>query len=85
MPEQAEYFTRNTDDFRVEIEMVFADFATKIQGKTAQEFIVFHDAYNYLMESVGIESSLKIPFSKNVLHETGTSHMKDLINEVELH
>ena len=29
--------------------------------------------------------NLKVPFSENVLHESGTAHMAELIEEVELH
>jgi ABC-type Zn2+ transport system substrate-binding protein/surface adhesin len=37
------------------------------------------------MESIWVDSDLKIPFSENVLHESGTAHMAELIDEIQLH
>ncbi len=85
LPEQAAYFSQNTDTFITELEQIYTDFEAQVTGKSPREFIVFHDAYNYLMQSVGIDTSLRIPFSENVLHETGTAHMVKLIEEIELH
>lgn len=85
LPEQAELFAENTEIFRAELETIYSDFIVQNADKTPREFIVFHDAYNYLLQSVEIDSNLKIPFSENVLHEAGTAHMVELIEEVELH
>ena len=85
MPEQAEYFQANTESFEIELEKIYSDFASQTSGKTPTEFIVFHDAYNYLMQSVGMDLNLKVPFSENILHETGAAHMAELIEEVEIH
>ena len=32
-----------------------------------------------------MDMNLKVPFSENVLHDTGTAHLAELIEEVELH
>lgn len=85
LPEQAEYFSENTDKFIDELNEIYSEFSLQTAWKTPREFIVFHDAYNYLMQSVGMDSSLRIPFSENVLHETGTAHIAELIEEIELH
>lgn len=85
LPEQAEYFSENTQNFERELNAIYADFTAKTAWKTPSEFIVFHDAYNYLLESARIDLSLKVPFSENVLQETGTAHMKELIEEIEIH
>jgi ABC-type Zn uptake system ZnuABC Zn-binding protein ZnuA len=37
------------------------------------------------MQSADIDLDLKVPFSENVLHETGSAHMVELIEEIELH
>lgn len=84
-PEKSSYFNENTEIFRKNLEGIYQGFSEKNTWKTAKEFIVFHDAYNYLIESIGINPSLKIPFSENVLHETGTAHMAELIQEIEIH
>lgn len=52
MPEQAEYFSINSKNFQKELEEIYSDFTSQTEGKNPQEFIVFHDAYNYLMQSV---------------------------------
>jgi zinc transport system substrate-binding protein len=85
MPEQAEYFSENAENFETELEKIYSDFALQTDGKTPKEFIVFHDAYNYLMESIGMDLNLKVPFSENVLLETGTAHMAELVGEIENH
>jgi len=84
-PEHNEYFDKNTLAFISEIEVVYSDFSNKIDGKIPAEFIVFHDAYNYFMQSVGMDMNLKVPFSENVLHDVWTAHMAELIEEIELH
>lgn len=85
MPEHADYFSENTKNFEAALNALYADFETKIAGKTPKEFIVFHDAYNYLLESVNIPQDVKMPFSENVLHETSVAHMKELTDEIEKH
>lgn len=85
LPEQAEYFKANEAKFTAELESLYNDFTTRVSWKTPKEFIVFHDAYNYLFESIGLDTNLKVVFSENVLHEVGTAHMAELIEEVELH
>ena len=85
LPEQSAMFEENTQTFIADLEKLYSDFETQTSGKTAKEFIVFHDAYNYLMQSVGMDMNLKVPFSQNVLHEAGTAHMVELIEEIELH
>lgn len=85
LPEQTEYFATNTETFINDVEAAYGEFAQKVDGKTPKEFIVFHDAYNYLFASVDLDNNLKIPFSENVLHESGTAHMAELVDEIQLH
>jgi len=85
LPEQAEYFSANVEVFTADIENIYTTFKEDNEWKTPREFIVFHDAYNYMMQSAGIDINLKVPFSENVLHQTGTAHMAELIEEIELH
>lgn len=55
LPEQAAYFSQNTEAFITELEQIYSDFEMQVTGKSPREFIVFHDAYNYLMQSVGMD------------------------------
>ena len=85
LPEQAEYFAQNTQKFGTEVEKIFADFQTQNEQQEAKEFIVFHDAYNYLLDWVWIATDKKIVFSSNAIQEVGTGHMSQLIDEIEIH
>lgn len=85
MPEHADYFSANLQNFESDLNALYEDFAKKHEGKTPTEFIVFHDAYNYLLESASIPQDIKMPFSENVLHETSVAHMKELTDEIEKH
>ncbi len=85
LPSESEYFSNNREIFESELNAIYDEFTGNIAWKAPQEFIVFHDAYNYLFESIGLDSNFKISFSENVLHDTGTAHMKELIDEINLH
>lgn len=85
LPEQAEYFAENTLAFQTDVEKIFTDFAAQNEQLQAKEFIVFHDAYNYLLDSASIPIDNKIIFSPNAIQEIGTAHMGDLIDEIEIH
>ena len=85
LPGPAAYFSENRQKFETELSTIYNEFTENTQWKTPQEFIVFHDAYNYIFESIGLDANLKIPFSENVLHDTWTAHMAELIDEIKLH
>ena len=83
LPEHKSYFENNMKQFTQELEGVYAQFQETVKWKTPQSFIVFHNAYNYLYESIGLNKEKSIPFSENVLHETSISHMKELIDSIK--
>lgn len=85
MPKKADTFAANTQAFIDDLEIEFNNFETQTAGKTASEFIVFHDAYNYLILSIGIDMNLKKTFSENILHDTGTAHLAELSGEIKEH
>ena len=85
VPEQQEYFAQNTSNFIEVLTDIYSDFSTEVANKTPSEFIVFHDAYNYMFKSIGLDQDNKLVFSENVMHELGTSHMAELIDEVQMH
>ncbi|MDD3793533.1 MAG: metal ABC transporter substrate-binding protein [Candidatus Gracilibacteria bacterium] len=84
-PENKEYFENNLNNLKIELETVKNDFLTKINGKEQSEFIIFHDAYNYLFLDLGIDSSKKVVFQKTVLSDPNSAEMKELIDEIKLH
>ena len=85
LPEQAEYFASNTEIFKNDLDGVISDFVEQNTNLEVKEFIVFHDAYNYLFESVWIDNDKKIVFSPNSLQEIGTAHLAEIIDEIEIH
>lgn len=84
-PENKEYFENNLNNLKIELETVKNDFLTKINGKEQSEFIIFHDAYNYLFLDLWIDSSKKVVFQKTVLSDPNSAEMKELIDEIKLH
>ncbi len=85
IPEQSEYFSQNAENFKNEVRSAYKNFAETTAGKSPKKFIVFHDAYNYLMQSVWMDMHLKVPFSENVLHDTGTAYLAELVEQVQEH
>lgn len=84
-PENKVYFENNLASLKVELEKVKNDFLVKINGKNQSEFIIFHDAYNYLFDDLWIDSSKRVVFQKSVLNDPNGAEMKELIDEIKLH
>lgn len=85
MPEQAEYFENNAIQFSSDLQAVYDSFATDTSQKTGNEFIVFHDAYDYMFDSAGINTQWKQIFSENIFGEIGTAHTQKLIDAIAEH
>lgn len=81
-PENQEYFEQNFATFQNEIEVLKEDFMENIKGKTQNDFIVFHDAHNYLLEELNINAEKKHVFRTSVLNDPNSSEMKNLIDEI---
>jgi len=84
-PENKTYFENNLNSLKIELESAKNDFLNIVKDKNQSEFIIFHDAYNYLFIDLNIDSSKKIVFQKNVLNDPNSSEMKELIDEIKLH
>lgn len=84
-PEKKEIFEKNKANFDSEIENIFKKFREENTNKKANHFIVFHDAYNYLLKSVNINSDKKEVFSENVSAEINPAHLKELLQEIKEH
>lgn len=84
-PENKVYFENNLSSLKAELEQIKNDFLAKTNGKKQSEFIIFHDAYNYLFDDLWIESNKKIVFQKSVLNDPNGNQMKELIDEIKLH
>lgn len=85
MPENKDYFLENLANFSAELNNIKTEFLEKNSEKNQKEFIVFHDAYNYLFEELWIDSDNKLVFQKNVLSDPNSKEMKELIDEIKLH
>jgi len=84
-PENKEYFENNLNNLKTEIETAKNVFLNNIKDKKQSEFIIFHDAYNYLFLDLNIDSSKRVVFQKAVLSDPNSSEMKELIDEIKLH
>jgi len=84
-PENKEYFENNLNSLKTELESAKNDFLNIVKDKNQSEFIIFHDAYNYLFIDLNIDSSKRIVFQKSVLSDPNSSEMKELIDEIKLH
>lgn len=84
-PEKKEIFEKNKANFDSEIENIFKNFKEENKNKKVNNFIVFHDAYNYLLQSLNIDSSKKEVFSENVSAEIDAASLKELLDEIKEH
>lgn len=84
-PENKVYFDNNYTTLKGQLKLAKTDFLAATKWKKAKEFIVFHDAYNYLFTELGIDSKSKIVFQKSVLSDPNSSEMKELVDEIKLH
>lgn len=84
-PENKDYFENNYKNLENELLSEKQNFLDNITGKTQSEFIVFHDAYNYLFKELAIDSSKKLVFQTNILSDPDSAEMKKFIDEITLH
>ena len=84
-PENTQIFADNYDAFESQLNTVENIFNDSVAWKEQKYFIAFHDAYNYLLEDLEVDSSKKLVFQKNVLTDPNSAEMKELLEEIELH
>jgi len=84
-PENKEYFENNLNSLKIELESAKNDFLNIVKDKKQSEFIIFHDAYNYLFIDLNVDSNKRVVFQKSVLSDPNSSEMKELIDEIKLH
>ncbi len=82
-PENKDYFNSNLKLFKSELDKIKNDFEQKVKWKTQADFIIFHDAYNYLFSELNLDNSKKHIFRKNVLNNPNSNEMKKLIDEIK--
>lgn len=79
------YFQKNLEYFKSEIVELQLEYEREVNKKTQKEFIVFHDAYNYLFQELNIDNNKKLVFKSNVLNEPNSLELKELIDEIKHH
>lgn len=84
-PSKKEFFEKQYEMFAWELEKVFSEFKASVKEKKQKEFIVFHDAYNYLFHDLGINQEKKLVFRENVMSQPDSADMKELTDKVKLH
>jgi len=82
-PEDKNYFNSNLESFKAELESVKVNFESNINEKQQGDFIVFHDAYNYLFAELNIDSNKKHVFRNSELSDPNSKEVKFLIDEIK--
>lgn len=82
-PENEDYFNANFEWFKNELEIAKKEFKENIKDKKQNNFIVFHDAYNYLFKEIEIDNSKKHIFRTNILSDPNSKEMKEFIDEIK--
>lgn len=81
-PEKKEYFEQNYNNFILEIDNITKDFNLSTSWKNQTNFIVFHDAYNYLFQDLWINSSNKTIYNSNILVDINSKRLSWIEKEV---
>lgn len=81
-PEEKDYFQKNYDDFVSDLDKVSSDFKEEINWKKMQNFIVFHNAYNYLFSDLWVDFNRDFVFMPNILTDMNSVEMKNLQDDV---
>lgn len=77
-PELEWEFKKNAWNFKAELEVIKNDFAKEIEGKSSDKaFIVFHDAYNNLFESLDIKLN-KVVLRENIMQSADAKTIKEI-------
>gem|GEM_PF-1779148 len=82
-PEQKTYFENNLLSFKNELNLEKDNFIKETKEKNMKDFIIFHDAYNYLFTELNLDISKKHVFQKNVLSDPNSIEMKDLLDDIK--
>lgn len=81
--EKQDIFQKNYNNFIDEIDNSVSEFKSQISWKKPWNFIVFHDAYNYLFSDLEISNDKKFVFKPNILSDLNSKEMKDLQDNVK--
>lgn len=82
-PSKVDLYKANSAKFTQELETIKSGFADFKKGKTPQNYIVFHDAYNYLFADLWMDLSKKFVFEETPGIEPSTQAFKKLIDEIK--
>lgn len=82
-PDKVDLYKANSAKFTQELEMLKSEFANFKKGKKEQNYIVFHDAYNYLFADMWMDLNKKFVFEETPGIEPSTQAFKKLIDEIK--
>lgn len=82
-PENASLFQENYKNLVKEIDETINNFKNEVSWKKINNFIIFHDAYNYLFKEIWVEQDKKHIFQKSVLSDPNGKEMKELIDDIK--
>lgn len=82
-PDDSWLFEDNYNSFIKELDLIISNYKNNILVWEQKDFLVYHDAYNYLFFSLWIEKENKHIFKKNIWLNPNISDMKELILDIE--
>ena len=81
-PENGDFYNQNYIKFMDEIDKITKDFKSENDWKNPQKFIVYHDAYSYLLEDLWIWLENQIIFKSNHSADLSVKQMKDFQDNI---
>lgn len=77
------FYRANLDKFNTELEKIKSDFDNSVKDKKTANFIVFHDAYNYLFDDLNIDQTKKSVFQENPGKDPSSQEFRELVDIIK--
>ena len=78
-----DFYKSNLNSFNSELTKLTNDFEKFSKNKKTKNFIVFHDAYNYLFDDLKIDQTKKSIFEETPGEEPSTAEFKELVDLIK--
>lgn len=82
-PENETIYTRNYVNYREEVEALKVEYENELQGIVNREVIIFHDAFAYMANQLGLEVVKAVNLDSDTYLSAG--EVKEIIDEVKSH
>ena len=79
----SDIYEKNYISFIEESNKIKSKFSQEIEGKNIKNFVIFHEAYNYLFNEFGIEEEYVIVLEETAGREPSVGEMKVIIDTIK--